>query len=176
MDCGFRYASWLELACEPSATRYALGHVRDVLGRWRAPRAVTEDALLVADELVTNAVRHAGAAVEPFEPGRGQPKVRTCALALWIAGDDLLISVHDQSDQPPVLREVSLDAEEGRGLQLVAGLSDGRWGYTFLPTRRGKVIWARLRMTQHQLPVFTGGVRHQNAAAHHEQGARGRRN
>jgi two-component sensor histidine kinase len=126
--------SRLELACEPSATRYALGHARDVVGRWRLPRAVAEDALLVVDELVINAVRHAGAAAEAFEPGRGQPRVRACALVLWVVGEDLLIAVQDQSDQPPVLREVSLDAEDGRGLQLVAGLSDGRWGL-HLPAR-----------------------------------------
>jgi two-component sensor histidine kinase len=169
--------SRLELACEPSATRYALGHARDVVGRWRLPRAVAEDALLVVDELVINAVRHAGAAAEAFEPGRGQPRVRACALVLWVVGEDLLIAVQDQSDQPPVLREVSLDAEDGRGLQLVAGLSDGRWGCTFLPGRTGKVIWARLRLTPRQPSLPTGGGDgHRNTAPHDEWGAPGRRN
>jgi two-component sensor histidine kinase len=138
------------------------------------PRAVAEDALLVVDELVTNAVRHAGAAAEAFEPGRGQPKVRTCALVLWVVGGDLLVAVQDRSEQPPVLREVSLDAEDGRGLQLVAGLSDGRWGCALLPGRTGKVIWARLRLTPQQPAVHTGGGEgHRSAARHDEWGAPG---
>lgn len=138
------HQSRLNLACEPSATRYARQHAKDILLRWGVPRAVTDDALLIVDELVTNAVRHAGSAAEPFDPRRGQPKVRGCALSLWIVNGELLISVYDQNNQRPVLREFSLDAENGRGLQLVAGLSGGAWGYTFLPAEPGKLIWAKL--------------------------------
>lgn len=166
--------SRLDLACEPTATRYALGHAKDVLGRWGVPRGVAEDALVIIDELVTNAVRHAGAAVAPYDPGRGRPKVRLCALALWVADDDLHISVYDQSSRRPVLREVSLDAEDGRGLQLVSGLSEGNWGYALLSPLPGKVIWARLPIAHptglvsaphpDRPSAFTRGDRHQRAA------------
>lgn len=143
MASGFQ--STLDLACESSATRYALAHARDVLRRWGLLRSVVADALVIVDELVTNAVRHAGADfAEPFDPSGGQPKVRMCALFLWVATHELVICVRDQNDQLPVLRDVSLDAENGRGLQLVAGLSEGRWGYAVVAPRPGKVVWARL--------------------------------
>lgn len=136
--------SRLELACEPSATRYAVGHARDVLGRWRVPRDVRGDAVLIVDELITNAVRHAGSAAEPFAPERGRPRVRGCALELSVVDGGLLICVHDESTQLPALRGVSLDAEGGRGLQLIAGLSEGNWGHALLAAGAGKSVWARL--------------------------------
>ena len=138
------YNSRLELACEPSATRYAVGHAKDVLRRWQVPRDVTGDAVLVVDELITNAVRHAGDAAEPFDPERGRPRVRGCALELSVVDGGLLICVHDESTQLPALRGVSLDAECGRGLQLVAGLSEGNWGHA--PSSAGKWVWARLSL------------------------------
>jgi hypothetical protein len=138
--------SRLDLACEPSATRYALQHTKDVLPRWGIPHGVADDASLVVAELITNAVRHAGGASKPFDPEQGQPKVRGCTLVLWVLNGYLLVCVYDQDDERPVLRDFSLDAESGRGLQLVAGLSEGRWGYTFLSPQPGKLIWAKLRI------------------------------
>ena len=136
--------SRLELACEPSATRYAVGHAKDVLRRWQVPRDVTGDAVLIVDELITNAVRHAGDAAEPFDPERGRPQVRGCALELSLVDGSLLICAHDGSTRIPVLRGVSLDAECGRGLQVVDGLSEGNWGYTL--SSAGKWVWARLSL------------------------------
>lgn len=144
MTLGSGHHSRLELACEPSATRYALQHARDALPRWGMPRVVTDDALLIVDELITNAVRHAGGTAEPFDPGRGQPRVRGCELTLLVVSGQLSISVYDQNSRCPVLRDISLDAEGGRGLQLVAGLSDGNWGYLPASHRPGKLVWARL--------------------------------
>lgn len=144
MATGSGYRSRFELACERSATRYAVGHAKDVLRRWQVDRDVTADAVLIVDELITNAVRHAGSAAEPFDPERGRPRVRGCALELSVADGSLLICVHDESTQLPALRGASPDAECGRGLQLVAGLSEGNWGHTLLEFRAGKSVWARL--------------------------------
>lgn len=141
---GFSSESRLDLACDYSATRYAVAHASGVLRDWGVPRDVVADALLIVDELVTNAVRHAGVASDPFEAERGRPRVGGCGLGLWTCRGYLVICVHDETDRVPVLREVSLDAEDGRGLQIVAGLCDGAWGYVVQPSRQGKSIWARL--------------------------------
>ncbi len=137
--------SRLDLACEPSATRYAVAHATEVLRTWGVPREVAADARLIVDELVTNAVRHAGAQAAPFQPEQGRPSVRSCGLALWAHSGHLVISVYDEVDQLPILRDLSLDAESGRGLQLVAGLSEGNWGCSVLRPRPGKLVWARLQ-------------------------------
>ncbi|MCU1246611.1 MAG: hypothetical protein JWN02_2521 [Acidobacteria bacterium] len=145
------YQSKLHLSCEPSATKYGLIHARDVLPRWGLPRDVIDDALLIVDELITNAVRHAGtAAAIPFAPDQGQPTARQCALALQLEIGSLVIAVYDQHNGRPALRPVPADAEHGRGLQLVAGLSDGQWGCALLARQTGKLVWARL-------PVPLGG-------------------
>jgi serine/threonine-protein kinase RsbW len=120
--------SRLDLACEPSAMRFARAHARDVLLRWDVPRGVYGDALLIVAELATNAVRHTGGPPTPYDPDHGRPRVRGCALSLLVAGRDLYIAFHDEGDRPPVLREGPSLEENGRGLQLVAGLTGGAWG------------------------------------------------
>jgi hypothetical protein len=52
--------------------------------------------------------------------------------------------MYDESDQPPVLRPQSTDTENGRGLQLVAGLSRDVWGYQLSAPAHGKTVWAEL--------------------------------
>ena len=136
--------SSLDLACEPSAVRYARVHTEDVLRTWGVRSDVADDALLVVAELATNAIRHAGGPTEPFSPEQGQPKVRMCAVLLWLQCSHLYVSVYDQDRRPPVLCNAAADAESGRGLQLVAGLSGGQWGYTLLSPGPGKFVWARL--------------------------------
>jgi len=140
---GFSFHSRLDLACDPLATRHAVAHASDVLRNWDVPSNVAADALLIVDELVTNAVRHSGVSTEPSEAERGRPRVGGCGLALWTHSGHLVICVHDEADQVPVLREVSLDAENGRGLQIVAGLCNGAWGYTVQPSQPGKLVWAQ---------------------------------
>ncbi|WP_328913279.1 MULTISPECIES: ATP-binding protein [unclassified Streptomyces] len=146
--------SRLDLACEPSAVRYARGHAEDTLRRWGIPVEAAFDALTVVAELVTNAVRHAGGAAEPFDPVQGQPKVRSCSLTMWIASSSLYIAVYDEDRSPPILRPLSDDAENGRGLRLVAGLSEGAWGFQLTADNRGKLVWSRLRLpVRHMSPV-----------------------
>ncbi len=115
------------------------------------PRRYGRDALLIVDELVTNAVRHTGSPVGSGEsigspaPAPGRTAVRRCGLTLEARPGHLVISVCDETDQFPVLRDLSLDAESGRGrLQLVAGLCDGDWGCAALSSRPGKLVWAQL--------------------------------
>ena len=139
---GFSFHRRLDLVCNSSATRHAVAYASDVLRNWDVPRDVTADALLIVDELVTNAVRHSGIST----------RAGICGLALWTCCSHLLIGVHDETDQVPVLREVSLDAENGRGIQIVAGLSDGAWGYTIQPSQPGKLVWAQLPLPNRTQP------------------------
>lgn len=144
MTPGSCFHSVLTLACEPSAVRYARGHAEAVLRDWRLPEGVAYDALTVVAELASNAVRHAGAEAQPFTPDHGQPRALCCQLSLWLANGRLRISMYDESERPPVLRPRSTDAENGRGLQLVAGLSRDAWGYELAVPGHGKTVWAEL--------------------------------
>lgn len=55
-------------------------------------------------------------------------------------GPCVLCAVSDPSDRAPVVREPGWFGETGRGLHVVASLSD-EWGWT-LPSPVGKVVWA----------------------------------
>lgn len=158
---GLSFHRRLDLACDSSATRCAVAYASEVFRNWEVPTDVAADALLIVDELVTNAVRHSGVSVELFGAERDRPGVGRCGLALWACRCHLMVGVRDEADQVPVLREVSLEAENGRGIRIVAGLSDGAWGYTVQPSRPGKLVWARLPLsgrTSSTAQLHVGGV------------------
>ncbi|MFI6942773.1 SpoIIE family protein phosphatase [Streptomyces sp. NPDC050418] len=102
---------------------------------------LADDAVVLVSELVTNAVVHAGTQVEVV-----------CRMEAVLAADGgldegaaVVIEVGDHHPGRPVQGEVSGHppglAEYGRGLQLVACLSES-WGITY---RTGtKTVWARL--------------------------------
>ena len=96
-----------------------------------------EDVALVVSELLTNALRHAMPG-----PGEVQPRV-PIRLGLLQPGPCVLCAVADPSDRAPVPAEPDDLAETGRGLHVVAALSDN-WGYT-PPGDTGKVVWAMFR-------------------------------
>ena len=90
---------------------------------------LTDDAQLLASELVTNAVRHATGPIEVrayVRDGFLRPE----------AGDSCC-------DQGPEPRQASADDEGGRGMELIDKLSS-RWGWRI----RGpiKVVWLDLPM------------------------------
>jgi anti-sigma regulatory factor (Ser/Thr protein kinase) len=91
------------------------------------------DIVLAVSELVANAVVH------------GLPPVALAASASL--ADGVLVVTVGVSDANPVLPEVpapaALTAEHGRGLALVAALSD-RWGVSRL--ERGKRVWSEVAM------------------------------
>ncbi|MEA2828315.1 MAG: hypothetical protein QOG43_2754 [Actinomycetota bacterium] len=94
--------------------------------RRRCRADLVDDAVLVATELATNAILHAGglAAVRVDRTGAG-----------------VRIEVHDRTRVPPVLARSSEEAMTGRGLRLVGALST-RWQAE--PTVDGKMVWAEL--------------------------------
>ncbi|MEU8704811.1 ATP-binding SpoIIE family protein phosphatase [Streptomyces sp. NPDC048565] len=128
----------------PQASAAARRFVRAALGDWTAlglPTAgefgerLTDDALTVASELVTNAVVHAGTAVELLIGLEDSAGPEPAALVLEITDHHPARSVRDERAERPD------PAEYGRGLQLVATLAES-WGITY---RTGlKTVWARL--------------------------------
>jgi anti-sigma regulatory factor (Ser/Thr protein kinase) len=120
----------LELGPLPDAVPRARLHVRQVLWDWGLAR-LTASAELLVTELVTNAVAELTAA-DQVSPVR-----------LWLLADPtrVLILVWDASLRPPVPVNATQDAENGRGLLLVAALSQG-WDWYFPPHAGGKVVWA----------------------------------
>lgn len=90
-----------------------------------APEPAIEDAVLVTSELVTNAVIHA----------HSSPDVE-------VVIDDHVVSiaVNDAAHTMPLPRQATTDDLSGRGLGIVARLSE-QWGYR--PVHGdGKVVWA----------------------------------
>lgn len=115
----------MDAGCAGAARAFA----RLTLHRWGiAERA--DDILTVASELMTNAWRHA-------LPGTARTTVQ---LGVLLAGRGLLCAVADPSPRPPVQRELGHLGETGRGLQVIAALSDS-WGCT-VPVETGKIVWA----------------------------------
>ena len=94
--------------------------------RRRCRADLVDDAVLVATELATNALLHAG----------GVTAVRVDA-----ADGGVRIEVHDRTRVPPLMALSSDDAMTGRGLRLVGALST-RWQAE--PTAEGKMVWAEL--------------------------------
>jgi histidine kinase-like protein len=96
------------------------------------------DVGVVVSELLTNALRHA-------LPRSACPAAEPIRIGLLHPGPCVLCAVADPSDQVPVVREPDYLAETGRGLHVIASLSD-RWGWT-APSRSGKVVWATFPAT-----------------------------
>ncbi|MFJ9539927.1 SpoIIE family protein phosphatase [Streptomyces sp. NPDC101225] len=115
-----RIAEW-ELPCDPAVVSRARSAVTRQLAAWGLDDlAFTTE--LVASELVTNAIRHA-----------------TGPVQLRLLRDRALIcEVSDGSSTSPRLRRARSEDEGGRGLFLVARLTE-RWGTRYTPY--GKVIW-----------------------------------
>jgi anti-sigma regulatory factor (Ser/Thr protein kinase) len=104
---------------------------------------VAEDVTLIVSELVTNAVvASAGADGRPrvTEAGSDLPLVH---LRLWSDRTRIVIEAWDQSPRAPEAKQPEPDAENGRGLLIVEGLSK-RSGWYHVPGWPGKVVWAEV--------------------------------
>ncbi|MEU6480493.1 ATP-binding protein [Streptomyces sp. NPDC047017] len=100
-----------------------------VLRQWGLSPKLAEDAVLLASELVGNAVRHTGARVFGLRMRRRRGWVR--------------VEVRDPSRGLPCLMPVQELDISGRGVFLVDKLAD-RWGVDLLP--RGKTTWFEMRV------------------------------
>ena len=120
-------ATW-SLPENPQAASAAREHVRETLGAWHL-HDLTLTTEMLASEMVANVVRHA----------RGPARLRL------LRSRSLVCEVFDGSLTTPRIRRTSWTDEGGRGLQLIAALSD-RWGTRYMAT--GKCIW-----TEQSLPA-----------------------
>lgn len=118
---------------EPSCISAARRFTSRTLQRWgvgdREP-----DVAVVVSELLSNALRHG---LRPPACSMGRP----IRLGLVHAGPSVVCAVADPSDQMPVPRDPCWLDESGRGLHVIASLSD-KWGSCIAPGRPGKVVWA----------------------------------
>ncbi|GHF59901.1 hypothetical protein GCM10010218_46820 [Streptomyces mashuensis] len=115
-----RVASWT-LPGEPGSAARARELASRQLTDWQLEEMVFSTELIVS-ELVTNAYRYAG----------GPVTVRL------IRGPRLICEVSDPSNTAPHLRRARSTDEGGRGLFLVAQLTE-RWGTRY--GREGKTVW-----------------------------------
>ncbi|HEU5159554.1 MAG TPA: ATP-binding protein [Streptosporangiaceae bacterium] len=92
------------------------------------------DVVVVVSELVTNALCH-GLADTSYSA-----LARPVQLVLLARRHRLLTAVVDPSDKTPVLGSTKHFAESGRGLRIVAVMSDS-WGWVPFATG-GKAVWA----------------------------------
>lgn len=120
---------------------------------------LADDAVVVLNELVTNAVVHAGTTVEvlcrledatePDDPS--QPDGDPAALLVEVSDHHPTRAVRGGMQE----RSATGSPEYGRGLQVVGSLAE-RWGITY---RSGlKTVWARLPLDGREPAVPGGGA------------------
>ncbi|MBV7694606.1 SpoIIE family protein phosphatase [Streptomyces sp. TRM70350] len=121
-------ATW-DIPADPALVAPVRRQVVDQLGTWGLEEASFTTELVVS-ELVTNAIRY------------GSHPIR---LRLIHDAATLICEVSDTSHTAPHLRRAKIWDEGGRGLLLVAQLTQ-RWGSRHTP--EGKTIWAELAMVE----------------------------
>ncbi|MFJ9560464.1 ATP-binding protein [Streptomyces fuscichromogenes] len=131
MECGgcTPRRPWdLSFSAEPAEVAALRRLLRIHLGLWGLAE-LADTAQLCLSELVSNVITHVG----PGTP---------TTLAVSISGTRLRIEVHDPDTRAlPCLTDSTVDAEGGRGLALVAAMSEC-WGVQLLHDR--KVTWVEL--------------------------------
>jgi anti-sigma regulatory factor (Ser/Thr protein kinase) len=121
----------IALPRSPSSVVTARRFINARTAAWSFPAPARDQLVLIGSELVTNAVLHARTEL---------------TLTLELHPDRVRISVRDHSRAPATLRHYRPDALTGRGLGVVATLSDS-WGISAAPD--GKVVWAELANGDH---------------------------
>ncbi|MEU4092604.1 SpoIIE family protein phosphatase [Streptomyces sp. NPDC026673] len=117
-----------DVPAEPAAVARIRAEVSRRLAAW-GMRDITYTVELVVSELVTNAIRY------------GTPPI---GLRV-IHNSTLIVEVSDGSGTAPHLRRARVFDEGGRGLLLVAQVTE-RWGTRH--TQEGKTIWAEVALAE----------------------------
>lgn len=117
------------------SAREARDFTKMTLRGWKLDALISE-AVIIASELVANAIRHGtilqSADTEPARVG----------LAWQRQVDRVICVVTDRSVKAPMIAEPDLCAESGRGLQVVQALA-AAWGWMMLGAQE-KAVWAAL--------------------------------
>ena len=165
---GDRYAPWqpapakparagagrrrLGLDPVPESARAAREFTVATLHEWQL-ESLTEDAVVIASELATNAIVH-GTPAATRDTAKGAE--RACVELSWcLQASRLICVVTDQAGTPPAMAAQDPEAESGHGLQIVGALAVA-WGWTILSTGE-KAVWAALDLPGHA-DASTGGA------------------
>jgi PAS domain-containing protein len=124
-------------AAEDTSAAAARRFVRRILGEWSADDVV-DDAVLLTNELVTNAVLHAGTDVH-VGCARGADYVQIGVT-----------DTHGSRALPAVVSNSSSDKTSGRGLYLLSQIAH-EWGVEY--ARSSKRVWFRLLLPSAVQPV-----------------------
>lgn len=124
-------AAWA-FSADPETAHAARSAVRDQLRLWGLD-SVGDLAALLVSELVTNALRHA---TDPIVVRLIRP---------FDLDGVLLVEVSDPLPDLPRERAPRPEDESGRGLQLLASVSN-RWGTR--PGGNGKTVWFELALPE----------------------------
>jgi anti-sigma regulatory factor (Ser/Thr protein kinase) len=116
----------MALPRSPSSVAAARRFIQDQAAAWGLDETARDQLVLIGSELVTNAVLHARTEL---------------TLTLELRDGRVRISVRDRSEALATMRHYRADALTGRGLSVVAALSD-RWGVS--AAADGKVVWAEV--------------------------------
>jgi len=134
----------LGLAPAPESAQAAREFTVATLHEWQL-ESLTEDAVVIASELATNAILH-GTAVTTGDvaddPGRAPVELSWCLQA-----SRLICMVTDQASTAPAVAAQDPEAESGHGLRIVGALAVA-WGWTILGTGE-KAVWAALDLPGH---------------------------
>ena len=106
-----------------TSVRRARGFVREQCASFKLTDPVRDQVLLLASELVTNAILH----------GRSEVRVEVACVDFHVR-----VTAHDENSRHPVVVSQDPDALDGRGLALVDALSSA-WGVEEEPG--GKAVW-----------------------------------
>jgi len=117
----------------PESVRTAREFTAATLRNWKLDGLV-EEAVIVASELVTNAIRHG-----MCWSGRDEDTAGV-ELAWQRQADRIVCVVTDCTSMPPVLEQADMSSESGRGLHVVSALA-AAWGWVVLGARE-KAVWA----------------------------------
>ncbi|MET7379296.1 ATP-binding protein [Streptomyces sp. NPDC005526] len=118
-----------EYRAEFAVGEHSARHLRRVLRLYLAGSGldgVADAAELALTELVTNVVRHV--------PGR------RCRICFLLQPGGVRVEVADQCPELPMRAGTDPFADGGRGLVLVAAVTD-RWGVVVRPDGPGKTVW-----------------------------------
>ncbi|MFE4667057.1 SpoIIE family protein phosphatase [Streptomyces sp. NPDC056716] len=130
---GDQCTSW-DIPSDPAAVSAVRERALKQLEEWELTEYEFSTELIIS-ELVTNAIRYGGTPI---------------SLRLLRDDNALICEVSDGSSTSPRLRRAGAADEGGRGLFLVAQLSQ-RWGTRYTPN--GKIIWTEQRLAASLVPA-----------------------
>src|SRR5436309_8043505 len=124
------------LSARPEEARTARRFVREILTCWGL-EALADDAEMIVDELVVNAVLHGTrAGLTRPSPGAGLTVLRLCMLR---RAGEVMLAVVDPGNETRMPRQPDVGGESGRGLQIGVVMSLV-WGWRLI-VRYGMVVW-----------------------------------